>query len=410
LVKQAMGNIGRTIRNFFSRRVFVRSIYGETLVEDSLISAVASILAIRLFLTLTGYPQLGGAALHIAHMLWGGLFMFIAVFLLLGFLSRPVREFAAIIGGIGFGIFIDELGKFITRDNDYFFKPTVVLIYVIFVLIFLSIRLILRLRIISPEEAIANVIEIVQEASLTGLTPRDRELALRLLEVGGSDDRVTESLRSLIDRLNTAPREEMRFLMRLREIVANTYRKIVDDEWFVVAVTGFFTVSLVINLYRIITIIDWKWGIILWGLGGAFIILILLLSYRLPGKLGRIMLPTSIILVSGLIFWALMRSPGTNLNSFVNWVQFTFSSAYSLLIIMGISLIRYSRIRAFQMWRRATLLSIFLIRVFSFYQLQFLALSGLVIDILVLMALRYMINLEQERLGQNNIGNTNQVQ
>ncbi len=399
-----------TIRNVFSRRVVVRSIYGETLVEDSLISAVASILAIRLFLTLTGYPQLGGAALHIAHMLWGGLFMFIAVFLLLGFLSRPVREFAAIIGGIGFGIFIDELGKFITRDNDYFFKPTVALIYIIFVLIFLSIRLVLRLRVLCPEECIANAIEIVQQASVTGLTPRDRELALKMIDLSGSDEQMKESLRSLIARLDTAPPEELRFLMRLREAVAKIYRNIVDDKWFTLAVIGFFAVSLAINLYRIVTLIDWRWGIILWGLGGGFIILILLLSYRLPGKLGRILLPTSIVVVSGLIFWALMKSKGTNLNSFVNWVQFTFSSAHSLLIIMGISLIRYSRILAFQMWRRATILSIFLIRVFSFYQLQFLALSGLVIDILVLMALRYMINLEQERLGQNNIGNTNQVQ
>ncbi len=37
-------------------------------------------------------PELGGHGLHIAHLLWGG-------------------------------FFIDELGKFITQDNDYFFKP-----------------------------------------------------------------------------------------------------------------------------------------------------------------------------------------------------------------------------------------------------------------------------------------------
>ena len=50
---------------------FARSIYGEDLLENFLISAVTAVLLVRLFLYLTGYPQLGGAGLHIAHLLWG---------------------------------------------------------------------------------------------------------------------------------------------------------------------------------------------------------------------------------------------------------------------------------------------------------------------------------------------------
>ncbi len=304
-----MGSIVGSIRKFFTRRVFARSIYGETLVEDSLIAAVASILVIRLFLSFTGYPQLGGETLHIAHMLWGGLFMFISVFLLLGFLSRGVREFAAIIGGIGFGIFIDELGKFITRDNDYFFKPAIALIYIIFILIFLSIRLILRLRILCPEECIANALEIVQQASVTGLTPGDRETAIRMLDLSSADEDMKERIRSLIDRLETAPLEEVRFLIRLREHVSKIYRTTVDDGWFTVAVAGFFAVMLAVNIYRIVTLIDWQWGLVFWCLGGGFIILIMLLSYRLPGKLGRTPLIIAILAVSGLTFWAFTRFP-----------------------------------------------------------------------------------------------------
>ncbi len=75
---------------------------------------------------------------------------------------------------------------------------------------------------------------------------------------------------------------------------------------------------------------------------------------------------------------------------------------------MGITLIRHPRVLAYRMWRRATLLSIFVIRVFSFYQLQFLALAGLVMDIMVLLALRYMIDQELARPGESNT-DTNQV-
>ena len=84
---------------------------------------VATIVCIRTQLWLTHYPQLGGHGLHIAHLLWGGLLMVISLGILLSLLGRRARQPAAIVGGVGFGFFIDELGKFITSDNNYFFKP-----------------------------------------------------------------------------------------------------------------------------------------------------------------------------------------------------------------------------------------------------------------------------------------------
>jgi hypothetical protein len=55
--------------------------------------------------------------------------MVIAIGLLLTLLGRGPRVPAAIVGGVGFGFFIDELGKFITEDNNYFFEPAAALIY-----------------------------------------------------------------------------------------------------------------------------------------------------------------------------------------------------------------------------------------------------------------------------------------
>ena len=115
-----------------------RNMEATTLLERFFVSAVVAVLLIRAWLGLTGYPQIGGDGLHIAHMLFGGIGMLIALLASLTFLGRRTRVFAAIVGGAGFGAFIDELGKFITSDNNYFYQPAVALIYVVFVLLFIA--------------------------------------------------------------------------------------------------------------------------------------------------------------------------------------------------------------------------------------------------------------------------------
>jgi hypothetical protein len=90
---------------------------GETF-EIFLVASILSILGIRAFLATTGYPQLGGGELHIAHMLWGGLFMLIALLLVLSYLDLSIRWLAALLAGIGFGTFMGEVGKFMAGDND----------------------------------------------------------------------------------------------------------------------------------------------------------------------------------------------------------------------------------------------------------------------------------------------------
>ena len=81
------------------RHFFVRNSDAPELMELFLVAGIASVLAIRGFLAATGYPQLGGDGLHIAHMLWGGLFMTLAMLLQFAALGRVAQRLAAIWGG-----------------------------------------------------------------------------------------------------------------------------------------------------------------------------------------------------------------------------------------------------------------------------------------------------------------------
>ncbi len=105
-----------------------------------LISAVFSVLSVRLFLHFTHYRQVVFGSWHIAHLFWGGLFMLVSFIVIFLYKSKKILSLASILAGLGWGQYIDELGKYISRDNNYFFRPAIILIYISFILIFLVYR------------------------------------------------------------------------------------------------------------------------------------------------------------------------------------------------------------------------------------------------------------------------------
>lgn len=132
--------------SFFGRRL-----HSSSLVLDFLLWGVLSLLFTRIFLSLTDFFILGRGEWHIAHVLWGGLLMAAAILILLVFYSRRSLHIAAILGGIGWGLFIDEIGKFLTMDNDYWFRPGIIFIYFFILLFFALYRFLEKSR--SPTKA-----------------------------------------------------------------------------------------------------------------------------------------------------------------------------------------------------------------------------------------------------------------
>jgi hypothetical protein len=140
-------------------RKAVRRDRAEGYILTSLIAFGVTVISVRVFLQVTGFPQIGNSVLHIAHALWGALLMFIAVFLPLALANRWAIQVSAMLSGIGIGLFIDEVGKFITQSNDYFFPPALPLIYSFFLLVVRVYLLFRRPRQADPRKAMYHVLE-----------------------------------------------------------------------------------------------------------------------------------------------------------------------------------------------------------------------------------------------------------
>ncbi len=138
----------------------------------------------RWYLDLAGYPTVGGGQLHVAHVLWGGLALFIAALLPLLYAGRRSLLLSAILAGIGAGLFIDEVGKFLTTTNDYFFAPAPPIIYGSILLLVL-LWLLVRRRTPSQYDATHAALEALRDGIDGRLTPEERERAERLLEEAG---------------------------------------------------------------------------------------------------------------------------------------------------------------------------------------------------------------------------------
>jgi len=324
--------------------LLARDVDAGTNLQALLVSAVTAVLLTRLYLSVTGYPRVGSGPLHIAHLLWGGLLMLAALIILLSVLGKRARRVAAIIGGLGFGLFVDELGKFVTADNDYFFQPAVALIYVLFILLFLVFRAIER-RSLSPLELLANAADMLPELVLGGATRAELARTRLLLNHSGAQGAVPDGLRQAIAGAPRTPQHRSVFTGAVLS-AWRTYDRLLEWPWFQRAIWLVFVGQAVLGVFATLAV-GWS-------------------TFR-----GR---PADSV-------------PATLATS-------TISLA---LVLVGVMRLPRSQLDAYRWFERSILVSVFFTQVIMFWQDQLTALSGLFWDLLLLAVLRFLIRQEAVR-------------
>lgn len=343
---------------------FIRNIDAAELLEIFIISAVASIIIIRVYLELANYPTIGTGGLHIAHMLWGGFLMLIAIGFQLLFLDRKSLYITAILGGIGFGAFIDELGKFVTSDNNYFFEPTFALIYIIFIFIFLVYRWVLVRVPLYPTEYFVNYLNLLPEVVTHDIDTKQKAQLREYLIKADLDLEIKEALATIVDRVDVNDDSNDGLYIKTKHWLADKYQLIVSQPWFPPIVIVLFTLR----------------G--LWFVGVSLLYLVQL----------------SFLGVFSIFSTNTPPSP-IQLNGFFDIGGFLITLLVNAFLVLGIYFLRRNYLRGLVWLQRSTLISLLLGQFFAFYQDQLIAVVGVVTDLLILNILGYMITQEEAPLN-----------
>jgi hypothetical protein len=347
------------------RTLWIRSTDARDLVDTFLLMTVATIIVVRLFLVITGYPQLGGDGLHIAHLLWGGLLMLLSLGLTMTLLTRASRWLAAVLGGIGFGLFIDEVGKFVTSDNDYFFRPAYSIMYVVLVVIWLLTRRLFSTKKMTPRESTANAIDYVKESGIRNLSHAELRRAYELLDRGDQTDPFVVEIRSLLDHVAAVPARRPSRVARMAGRARDWYfGTVIAKRWFVPLLVAVFVVFTALNVAHIVEII-----------------------------VNAIQAATERNASLESVDDAVNGGPRLG---FSGWAVLVSSSVVIVFNVLGIvRLLRRNRLSAYRWFERGLLVSILFVQVFNFADLQLLAFALLFLDLLVLATLRVLIAAEE---------------
>lgn len=284
--------------------------------------------------------------------------MLAAIVILLSFLGIYIRQIAAVLGGIGFGTFIDELGKFITSDNNYFFQPTVAILYFLFLFLFIAFRYLERHREMSEKEYLMNALELLGEGVQNDMDAEEKKTFLSFLKnanVTSTHAKITKHLIALSDDLEEVQSSESGIVKKFLIQSQTQFNRFVQSPLMGGIILGFFIINALLYILSVV--------------------LIALAIFT--GREYTIDLPSQYI---SLAFGEIIST-----------------TASAVLIIIGVLVLKFSRYTSYLFFKYSILVSILITQFFVFYREQVSAVFGLLLNVFILLTLNYMISIVKSK-------------
>jgi hypothetical protein len=315
--------------------------------DTFLVCAATAVILNRVVLIVLGYPQIGSrepGGIHISHSIYGGIMMLVAIVIAIAFLAPATRWWLAILGGLGFGWYVDELGKYVSNAG-YLYRGALPLIYITFVVLFLVART-LASRAYGPDDAVANALESLKLAAAGLLDDTRRHEALQRFDSVGPRSEFAARVHELLGNAPASPARPpgwwRRFQSRARAwYVAWSHRRSFD---------------IVIEVF-----------------------FFLLAASTLGSAVG-------------------VSIDGAGITQPSEKVATVAATIAGIFVVIGIVRLRRNRLAALHWFDRALLIWILVVQIYEFRQQQFAAVIGLAVDLFIWAMVRSAIAIEEQRL------------
>ena len=315
--------------------------------DTFLVCAATAVILNRVVLIVLGYPQIGSrepGGIHISHSIYGGIMMLVAMVIAIAFLAPSTRWWLAILGGLGFGWYVDELGKYVSNAG-YLYRGALPLIYVTFVVLFLVARS-LAGRAYGPDDAVANALESLKLAAVGLLDDTRRHEALQRFDSVGPRGEFATQVHQLLGNAPASPARPPGWWRRFQSRARAWYVAWSHRRSFEIVIEVFF---------------------------------FLLAASTLGSAIG-------------------VSIDGAGITQPSEKVATVAATIAGILVIIGIVRLRRNRLAALHWFDRALLIWILVVQFYEFRQQQFAAVIGLAVDLFIWAMVRSAIAIEEQRL------------